>query len=709
MASDSKPGLRTVPAPQVLSSAGLVYAVLVGIDHYPVSPLCGSLQGAVADTLAVREFLLARGVPADQIVTLLSPRASGRAEVLEAAPNPPTLERLVETIQVLGRAAADRKGELVVHFAGHGCRAPTLIPGTKGSTGLDEALVPFDHEGAGVLHDVELSYLIGTLRDRGAHVSLVLDACHSGGALRCDGTSTARVARSVVPGPRRVDSMVAPIRDLESGWRASHGLWFGRWTVRGESRDVRSRGGVSLIAACQDRETAQELLVQGRFRGALTWALLKELESAGGRPTWPRLQALVAARIRSLGLRQTPVFEGEPPLAALIFKEADLPDGPRVRAIDAELGAVRLGVGSSLGVVPGARFTVALADTKGMPAQNRPVVAVRQVGVHSAWATIESGELESVRVGDRIQLVDSGSRQRLRVRLDYPSRAVGGETPSAVSSRSGTAVSSSRVLRDGSFLAGGEDQAGDRFRVLRRLIDGEFGLRLEVAGPEASGEVDLVVASSGDSFQVRFADGSEVPNVPPMSLHDPQRLAATLDHIALVSMILSVENPDSPPVLSGKLFAAASRLASGASPGGPLPSQPGPEDELAGDQKLTFTTGESGLLTVANESPLALYLLGLRFEPDWSVEQLELGSEALAPSQALHIPVSFARAGGVAFKIFGSRRPFESTGWVRLPPIQAASAVRVFRGDQIFDNLREFASWTTAEVEAVVFDVKLRW
>ena len=70
---------------------------------------------------------------------------------------------------------------------------------------MDEALVPIDigTTSGNYLRDLEVSYLLQAMVDKGLVVTLVLDSCHSGGATR--GTSGARKRGITSPDMRDPD------------------------------------------------------------------------------------------------------------------------------------------------------------------------------------------------------------------------------------------------------------------------------------------------------------------------------------------------------------------------------------------------------------------------------------------------------------------------------------------------------------------------
>jgi hypothetical protein len=80
-----------------------------------------------------------------------------------------------------------QKGDFVyIHYSGHGARTTTIFADLKKETDdIDEALVPCDiNMGGKYLRDYELGALLENLVAKGLIVTLVLDCCHSGGALR---------------------------------------------------------------------------------------------------------------------------------------------------------------------------------------------------------------------------------------------------------------------------------------------------------------------------------------------------------------------------------------------------------------------------------------------------------------------------------------------------------------------------------------------
>jgi PGAP1-like protein len=68
-----------------------------------------------------------------------------------------------------------------------------------------------------------------------------------------------------------------------------------------------------LLAACQQAQTAKEVLVDGRARGAFSVALERALFGLGARPTYLDVQRAVSASVRNLAVAQWPMLEAPHP------------------------------------------------------------------------------------------------------------------------------------------------------------------------------------------------------------------------------------------------------------------------------------------------------------------------------------------------------------------------------------------------------------
>ncbi|NUO92063.1 MAG: caspase family protein [Dermatophilaceae bacterium] len=266
--------------------AGHLYALLVGIDAYPapVPPL----SGCVNDVAGMAALLRERVGDAGLDLVVLTDAEATRAAVTEGC------------VQHLGQAGPEDVA--LFYYSGHGSQQATpqelwdLEPDHR-----NETLVCVDSrtEGSWDLADKELAGLLYGIASAGCHALVVLDCCHSGDGTR-DADEVVRLAPPD-PRPRPLSTFLGPAA-AESGGTggAVPATRTGRWTPAG--RHV-------LLAACRSSETAKEVTVQGRQRGALSAALEAAVLDADGRPSYREILRIVTADVLSRVPDQHPQVE----------------------------------------------------------------------------------------------------------------------------------------------------------------------------------------------------------------------------------------------------------------------------------------------------------------------------------------------------------------------------------------------------------------
>ena len=216
------------------------YGLVIGIDAYDHIP---DLQGAVNDARDIAAAL----EDMDAEVTLLLDGAATREAIFAAWRD---IAAKVEP--------GDR---FVISYAGHGSNEPAAHPETE-IDGLDEnfllaGFAPVGADAAERIRDDEIATLLALTPD--AQVIFVADACHSG-----------TVSRNITPvlGYRYVENGVLSDDPLPPPPPPPGG--------RSEGRD-----DVALFLAAVD-ETAKvpEFLIEGRPRGALSFAFARGLRGA---------------------------------------------------------------------------------------------------------------------------------------------------------------------------------------------------------------------------------------------------------------------------------------------------------------------------------------------------------------------------------------------------------------------------------------------
>lgn len=258
-------------------------ALLIGVDHYDNIAIARDLWGCVRDIDASETLLRSMRAP-DTIIKLTSfnPYGATRSAELVStdSSDPPTLENVVQAFEKITDEA--QAGDFVyIHFSGHGFRIASKFPSFKPNR-LDEALALFSEQKKSwgrvveYLRDIELAYLLKRIADKNAVVTLVLDCCHSGGAVRGGGRSNIRGVQ--IPPDKLVDrELIASEDTLRAAWvRSSGGNVRGALTIR---HWMTSSKGIEFLAACRSNQKAQEDYDDDGCRGLLSASLEAVLNS----------------------------------------------------------------------------------------------------------------------------------------------------------------------------------------------------------------------------------------------------------------------------------------------------------------------------------------------------------------------------------------------------------------------------------------------
>ncbi len=301
-------------------------ALLIGIDDYTASalPIAGpkqhrgwpDLQGATNDVRILSELLVLRhGFERKNIVTLTNQQAT-RAAILWA----------IEQHLVLPA----RKGDIVFYyFAGHGVQVPNAASDEPDRR--DESIVPADsRRGAADIRDKELRPLFNRILDRGAHLTLLLDHCHSGGGFR---------AR-----PRGIDPAPPILDRRDYGPRPDE------------------RGALALVST-QDLDPAWEMRGDdGQMHGAFTWAWIQAMRDAVAGEPAQEMFLRAQAWLRGKRADQSPAMLGraEARLRPFLGWRTDNPVCPQtivaVERVEPN-GDILLQGGWAHGLAPGSQLT----------------------------------------------------------------------------------------------------------------------------------------------------------------------------------------------------------------------------------------------------------------------------------------------------------------------------------------------------------------
>jgi hypothetical protein len=302
-------------------------AVLVAVTKYP-NVQGADLVGPNNDAQLVREFLTTNApVPfAAENVTVL-------ADGIDGAAASPTRQSIVEALAAV--AEKSERGDFVyLHMSGHGIQQPAADV-TAEPDGLDEVFLPADigpwvDRSKGIpsaFPDDEIGAAIQAIRDKGAFVWIVIDACHSGTATRAlDGDVT---HRKIDPGQLGIpqtafDEAMAEAggatRSLEPEESRALALYTAKSTASLDNAGATGAesivpGGMVAFFAAQTVETTPEMpLPRGdenaKKLGLFTYTLFSKIAENPAQSYRQLGQSVMqeyAAQNRS---RPTPLFEG---------------------------------------------------------------------------------------------------------------------------------------------------------------------------------------------------------------------------------------------------------------------------------------------------------------------------------------------------------------------------------------------------------------
>ncbi|HKH44978.1 MAG TPA: caspase family protein [Thermoanaerobaculia bacterium] len=638
-----------------------LHALLIGIDDYAPGFLPGgtrypSLHGATRDVERVESFLRDQaGLTAERTCKLLS-RVGEDGQPTQPPERLPTYANLVAAFKRLAAEAAP--GDRVyVHYSGHGARVTTEYPEIKGTAGQDEALVPCDigEPGSRYLRDLELAVLVRLLVDWKLLVTLVLDSCHSGGAMRT-GTPPDAVPRRV-PGARLppVPSAVARRDLLMRAWRHLQQEEVTRRNLSAQTWLPVAR--YALFAACRPEELAYEFpFEKGEPQGALTYCLLQALGQNGLDQSCDAIQKKLVANVHGTLKSQTPMLIGDGDCRFLaeapVHRQRTVsPEHPIVLRVG-EDGRVLLSWGQAQGARERDRLVL-----RG-PSGTRREFVVRQVGPTESVAQVIDGPKPStIPPGSCVEVLPL----QTAIRLLPP--------------------------EPGDSVA---ERALEQIReALWKYREGFLEIDDEADAP------DLCVAFTRGAYEIRGPEGSPLPNVAPVRAvrGAPYEVVRRLDHLVKFRGLSAVENPEPPHWLEIGLELCGDDPSAASVP---FPSG-----------GLDLKCGEAATLRIVNRSSLRLDVVVLDLAPDYSVTQLlpprrTLSLLPLDPGEGHMMRVKGCLPGQLQegvdiLKIFATRG-FVSYRWLELPPLGRPDPERTMRGGWTPSEFPE-EEWISQQVE----------
>jgi len=321
------------------AQAKAVYGLVVGVDDYVGTKQ--DLKGAVNDANDIAQAL--RRIGASRVIALTDGKATKKA--IQSG-----------WFSLIGQA---QKGDTIIFsYAGHGSQEPEPA-GRKGEAdGKNEnfLLAGFTPKGPGRAQrivDDEIFQWLKAADDKGVQVIFVADSCHSGSMNR----------QAKAPGLRYRKADFGKIefdQDLLANFPPPAIAKMNETSLK----------NVTFIAATQEDKLTPEVEIDGRPRGALSWAFARALEGAAdqnkdGELTQVELvRYLVPAVHQQVEAQQTPeVRPLRPRSQALVTLDSKVKIAARAPASKIKLAMLEA-EGSDLSAVAGLDFVRLVSDPK---------------------------------------------------------------------------------------------------------------------------------------------------------------------------------------------------------------------------------------------------------------------------------------------------------------------------------------------------------
>ena len=265
-------------------------ALLIGINKYQIPG--ADLRGCVNDvkdlSAALIEFY---GFKKRDIKILLDGAATQKA--MQAG------------ITALVRGA--KKGDVIVlHYSGHGSNVPDDAKNRDEADGRDEILCPTDLNWDKPFRDDWLRTTFDKL-PAGVSFTTIMDCCHSGTNTRAIQPPDVKVKQRYLPSPwglAAAESHRGLPKNVSSELRrSSRSARKAKDIVNAELPEV-------LITGCRDTQTSADAFINGRFNGALTFALVEAIRKSKGRLTYRQWHDRAADVLKAKKFEQVPQLEG---------------------------------------------------------------------------------------------------------------------------------------------------------------------------------------------------------------------------------------------------------------------------------------------------------------------------------------------------------------------------------------------------------------
>jgi len=676
-----------------------LYALLIGIDCYLPNLLSdgtsyGKLGGTVRDIEHVEKFLARQPQPPTKIFKLTASnpntvKSGELAKPKEPESQLPTYKNIITQFQKLTEIAAP--GDLVyIQYSGHGGRAQTNYPRIKGENGIDEGLVPMDiGTGEGqYLRDLELATILKRMVDKGLVVTLVLDCCHAGGAVRGE-YADIRGLDTIDRTPRQTSNLVASESELAANWLSlkltepkDAGTKRKGTVVASMLPEVK---GYVLLAACRPSESAYEYAFDGKERnGALTYWLLDTLNQPMPGMTYKMVHDRINAKIKTLFPQQTPMLmgEGDRLLFGSKYIQTEYAINVMHMKVKGNTTKVKLAAGQAQGLRKGAELAIyprgltSFRDTQ----QRLALVEITELGASDCWADVTTilQPKSVIEQGDQAVLTSAPVKLVKQVRLLQDQDLPLERNP---------ALQAVQVALTGNgwLELVGEEETADYLVDVRKITSATEAETCQVG-------IDEVI------YQICDRTGAPIVLRPVIRVREnnaPQKVVKRLVHLTKYQGIQELDNHDASSPLRGKVVVELLGTQKDYDPADKL------EPELFADPNYPeMKAGEYLLLEIHNNYSDVINVAVLDLQPDWAIDQLEPQKSAfipIDPGKKHFIPQKMTLTEG-EYEVEDILKVFATIGaanfrWLELPPLdQPIITPEPRKGSKLDDLLMAFAA-----------------
>jgi hypothetical protein len=350
-----------------------------------------NLDGAVNDAQAMADVLTGPkyGFAPEDVVLLTNPAAKTARPGIQVLPAAQTGRDGILTAMQRYLVDEPRPGDTVVFYdASHGSLRVntagdklTLRTGTGQIVHVDSTLVPSDaYQGGYDIRDREMTRIFNAALNKGVHLTVIFDSCHSGGLTRGAG---GRKKRTLPYDPRPVTDADAPPKPTER-----------------EDNPALVFSAVQQDQSANETEpTADDPEVHGAFTAALVETLQVLPADAPASLVYQRVKAVLEGHGTD---DQDPELDAGParrqqPLFGFGSQPDSVPAAVRAAALKTDPdGSVLLDLGTVSGVGPGSELTASAAGAQGRKVKLRVSEALgiarsRALVVEPAGAKVAAG------------------------------------------------------------------------------------------------------------------------------------------------------------------------------------------------------------------------------------------------------------------------------------------------------------------------------